>query len=68
MAISRVPSPPHADRDKASVAALPRNDIMTQPQGGGSSAFGGGHENWIFVAMGFISNGTLSVPTENRCP
>jgi len=31
VAISRVPSPPQADRDKASVAALPRNDIMTQP-------------------------------------
>ncbi|OGP39615.1 MAG: hypothetical protein A2022_06505 [Deltaproteobacteria bacterium GWF2_42_12] len=29
VAISRVPSPPQADRDKASVAALPRNDIMT---------------------------------------
>src|SRR4030067_2657794 len=33
VAISRVPSPLQADRDKASVAALPRNDIMTQPQG-----------------------------------
>ena len=35
VAISRVPSPPQANRDKASVAALPRNDIMTQPQSWG---------------------------------
>ena len=40
MAISRVPSPPQADRDKASVAALPRNDIMTQPlENGGKGGF-----------------------------
>ena len=40
VAISRVPSPPQADRDKASVAALPRNDIMTQPlENGGKGGF-----------------------------